>query len=82
MTELSLPRRVVKCFGTLQKMEAATGIKFQTISAWCTRNGNIPEWRDHQIIAGAERSGVTLPADFLARTAQQRQPQPPKTEEK
>lgn len=56
---------VIQAFGGLTKTSEACGHRHvTTVDGW-RRSGRIPSWRRPELIAAADRLGVTLPDEFL-----------------
>lgn len=58
---------LISCFDGLRPMLAAIGETSPNLIQHWEKSARIPHYRELQIVSGAERAGVTISSDLLAR---------------
>ena len=65
----SLATQIINAFGGITACSKALGHRNPTTVQGWKESGRIPPWRNHEIIAAAERDGIELPDDFYSEAA-------------
>lgn len=73
----SIADDVIAAFGGLAKTARALGHRHMTTVDGWRRSKRVPGWRWPEIVAGAEREGVTLPASVRAAAGMPPSPEQP-----